>query len=854
MNSDNLTTGQRLGAGFGAILLVLASICGYAIFTLTELNAVTENLVQTDLSKARLVGTSHEQVQASFTALILLPNVPDTSAAAIRTRLNANLREIDAQIERLNAHPAAEEKELLTRLADAKARYMASCLAVLKLLDGGKKEEAAKTITSETIAAMEGFVAQLHTLGDLQHKHAQQTSAQSREGLESARWWIVMLGIFSAVLCASFAMLIGRGLRHQLGCEPRYLAWIAKRITSGNLSIEIHTLPSDQSSLLFAIKTMRDSLANLVGHARAGAYAVATSASEIANGNLDLSARTEHQASSLEETASAMEQMTATVKQNAGNASEANELALSASRAAQQGGAVVSNVIHTMDAIHDSSKKIVDIIAVINGIVFQTNILALNAAVEAAHAGEQGRGFGVVASEVRSLANRAAEAAKEIKALINDSVEKVASGTTYAAQAGATMEEVVTSIERVATVICEISQASREQTAGIEQINQAITSMDEMTQQNASLVQQASVAAEAMQDQAGTLAQVVSVFKLGDTATDATPISTSNLRPQVGRSASRALPYQETGFQPRLIRFGFGLEQNSNQGRGAEFLAKELSRRSGGKLKLKGFANASLGTDPDMQKALIAGSLEMMVGSTSTLVSLDSDFGVFDLPFIFSDEREADAVLDGSFGQKLRSRLLDHGLVALVYWENGFRNLTNATRPIAKMEDLRGVKLRVMQNPIYIEMFKNFGAEPVALAFADLFAALESGEVNGQENPLNTIQSSKFYEVQKYLSMTRHVYSPWIVMASRKWWESLSKDEQKAVLESAEAARDFERTDTRNESARALEFLKQNGMQVTVVNEKELQRMRDKVKPIIDQFASGGHAQVVTDLRAALRG
>jgi tripartite ATP-independent transporter DctP family solute receptor len=302
-------------------------------------------------------------------------------------------------------------------------------------------------------------------------------------------------------------------------------------------------------------------------------------------------------------------------------------------------------------------------------------------------------------------------------------------------------------------------------------------------------------------------------------------------------------------FSPRIIRFGYGLAEESNQGRAAKFFADDLAKRTGGKFKMKGFGNASLGSDPQMQNALIGGAQEMMVGSTATLVGIVSDFGVYDLPFVFGNEKEADAILDGAFGKSLAAKLQDKGLVGLVYWENGFRNLTNKKHPIARVEDMKGVKLRVMQNPIYIDMFKDFGANAVPLPFSELFTALETGTVDGQENPVNTIQSSKFYEVQKYLSLTKHVYSPWIVLASKKWWDKLSAAEKLAVQQSAEATRDFERTDSRAAAEKALAYLKTKGMQVTVIEDKEIARMRELSKPAIQKFANDGHGPLVKQLQ-----
>lgn len=314
-----------------------------------------------------------------------------------------------------------------------------------------------------------------------------------------------------------------------------------------------------------------------------------------------------------------------------------------------------------------------------------------------------------------------------------------------------------------------------------------------------------------------------------------------------------AATVQAADYKPRIIRFGYGLAEDSNQGRAVKFFSEDLAKRTGGKLKVRGFGNASLGSDIQMQNALIGGAQEMMVGSTATLVGIVKDFGVYDLPFLFNNEKEADAVLDGPFGQKLAAKLQEKGLVGIVYWENGFRNLTNTKRPVTKMEDLQGIKLRVMQNPVYIDMFNSMGANAVPLPFSELFTALETKTVDGQENPVNTIQSSKFYEVQKYLSLTKHVYSPWIVLVSKKWWDGLSADEKKALQETAIASRDFERKDSRAAALKAVDFLKEKGMQVSVVSDAELARMREKAKPAFDKFAAEGGADVLNELQAEIK-
>ncbi|MCE2968784.1 MAG: TRAP transporter substrate-binding protein [Burkholderiales bacterium] len=285
-------------------------------------------------------------------------------------------------------------------------------------------------------------------------------------------------------------------------------------------------------------------------------------------------------------------------------------------------------------------------------------------------------------------------------------------------------------------------------------------------------------------------------------------------------------------IKPRLIRFGYGLNEQSNQGRAVKFFAEQVEKNSGGKMKVRAVGAAALGPDVQMQQALIGGAQEMMVGSTATLVGITKEMALWDTPFLFNNAKEADAILDGPIGQKVMDKLQDKGLVGLVYWENGFRNMTNNKRPITKMEDFDGIKLRVMQNNVYLESFRKLGANAVPLPFSELFSALETRTVDGQENPYNTILSSKFFEVQKYLSVTNHVYSPWIVLVSKKWWDTLSKDEQKVLLDAARASREFERRDTREEAGRALAELKAKGMQINELSPAESARMRDKLTQV----------------------
>ncbi|MFN7856636.1 MAG: DctP family TRAP transporter solute-binding subunit, partial [Acidovorax sp.] len=573
---------------------------------------------------------------------------------------------------------------------------------------------------------------------------------------------ILVAATFVGVLCNLFAAYwVTKWIYRQIGCEPSYATWLAKKISLGNLAIDIKIDSNDQSSVLAAIAAMRDSLEDIVGHARSGAETVAHTSDGLANTTLELGDKTSNQVEMLKNTKGAVDLFSVAIEQNKESISQAHAIAREAMKAAKDGGDAVSAMADTMSAISTSSRKVSEIVSVIDGIAFQTNILALNAAVEAARAGDQGRGFAVVAAEVRRLSTRSATAAKEIAELIHNSLSQVNRGEKLANNAGSRTQEMLGTVVKVNDVVASIDAETDKQIDYLQRINMAVAELEVGLGTTTDLVGQAGRAAETMQDQAGNLAQVVCLFKL---RTDPKG-GGGNLSVERASSAPlRELPSGQShqqntsGYKSRIIRFGYGLAAPSNQGRAARFFAEDLARRTGGKLKLKEFGDATLGNDDAMQEALIHGSLEMMVGSTATLTKYVSDFSVFDLPFIFSNEEEADKVLDGELGQRLSRKLLPHGFIGLGYWENGFRNLTNSKRIIKRFEDLQGIRLRVMQNPIYIDMFSSFGATPVPLPFADLFAAMESGSVDGQENPVNTIQSCKFYEVQKHLSLTKHVY------------------------------------------------------------------------------------------------
>ncbi len=362
----------------------------------------------------------------------------------------------------------------------------------------------------------------------------------SNDNVRRVLWTVIIAGLFVVFVLGIVSFFIIRTIWQQLGGEPEYAQEIASAVASGDLTMRIDVEPGDTSSLLAALGEMQTRLQNMVSEIKTSAETIKVASAEIASGNTDLSSRTESQASSLEETSSSMETMTETVKQNADNARQANKMVETASEVAVKGGAVVSQVVTTMDDINQSSKKIVDIISVIDGIAFQTNILALNAAVEAARAGEQGRGFAVVASEVRSLAQRSAAAAKEIKTLIGDSVDKVTAGSALVDQAGQTMDEIVASVRRVSDIMSEITAASQEQSSGIQEIGSAINQMDEMTQQNAALVEEAAAAAESLEEQADLLTKALDVFKLNNLQSSGVSVNRAPAsRPAMRASAPR---------------------------------------------------------------------------------------------------------------------------------------------------------------------------------------------------------------------------------------------------------------------------------------------------------------------------
>ncbi|HET7834661.1 MAG TPA: methyl-accepting chemotaxis protein [Variovorax sp.] len=534
--------GTRLGGGFAVILALVAAIAGIGVLRLQAVGDATHEMAKRSLAKERLaagwlLGTSTNSVRTYALLNTDDPQVQDYLQKGM-SKISVTITETQKQLEEMLDSP--EEIALVADIKKKRADYIELRSMLLKLRAGGQHDEAMRIARDKLVPTLDSYDASIRAI--LAHEQAQiDKSAEAIDSLyRSGRVNLVVLAAIALALGSVLAWLLTRSIVQPI--DEALL--IADTVASGDLSQEFETdRGGDFGRLLRGMGEMEDTLTDLVGRIKTATDSIVTASGQIAVGNQDLSSRTEQQASSLEETAASMEELTSTVKQNADNARQANQLAASASEVAVKGGEVVSQVVDTMASINASSKKIVDIIGVIDGIAFQTNILALNAAVEAARAGEQGRGFAVVASEVRSLAQRSAAAAKEIKGLIDDSVGKVGAGSALVAEAGHTMEEIVGSVKRVTDIMGEITAASQEQTSGIEQINQAITQMDQVTQQNAALVEEAAAAAASLQEQAGNLSQIVGTFKLDDgPAAVAPPARTPVAAAAPSRAPSRPSP------------------------------------------------------------------------------------------------------------------------------------------------------------------------------------------------------------------------------------------------------------------------------------------------------------------------
>ena len=537
---QRLKLSTKLGLAFAAVLALTVGVGVFSILKLAQVNATAGELSSRWMPSMRAVQDIKSQIARvrtrEFQYIISTePADMDKYDKVIAADL-VELGKMQAAYAELLATP--EEKALYAGFVAMWERYMVEDVKIRAAARANDDAAAKALIRGESNKLIVALRAQVDKLVDLYGEGGVDAARHGAEVYASARVWIISLLAASVALGALGAALITRWLTRRLGGEPEYAAEIAGRIAAGELSVEVRTAPGDSGSLLLAMGSMRESLAHIVGQVRVATDTIASASDQIVAGNLDLSARTEQQASSLEETAAAMEELTTAVKHNSASARQANQLALDASGIAEKGGAVVGQVVETMGSINASARKIVDIIGVIDGIAFQTNILALNAAVEAARAGEQGRGFAVVATEVRSLAQRSAAAAKEIKTLIGDSVNQVEAGSMLVSQAGATMNEVVQSVRRVTAIMGEITVAGQEQSAGIEQVNRAIAEMDAVTQQNAALVEEATAASQSMRSQAGGLDALVSIFTL-EGAGSARPVPP---RATPRRAANQAQP------------------------------------------------------------------------------------------------------------------------------------------------------------------------------------------------------------------------------------------------------------------------------------------------------------------------
>ncbi|MES2349318.1 MAG: methyl-accepting chemotaxis protein [Pseudomonadota bacterium] len=531
----NLKIGIRLSVGFAVIIVLMTALAAIGISRIRAIDTNTDIIVHDRYAKVALAHTIENEVNRQARALrtALIANDDQVSAREL-AKISDSAPIIAAALDKLQLIIHTEKgKAALQALMAARATFTEREHHLIGLIKAKQADAGRDYLIKEVLPPQTVYLAAIEAFADTQVKGMEQFAAEASDMADNANMLMIVLAVVAALLAAAIGYLLTRSIVLPL----RRAVQVAQTVAAGDLSTHFDACATDETGqLLAALKEMNESLKNIVGQVRSGTETIATASTQIATGNHDLSARTEQQASSLEETASSMEEITATVRENGNNARHANKLAVSASDVAVKGGAVVAQVIDTMGSINESARKIVDIIGVIDGIAFQTNILALNAAVEAARAGEQGRGFAVVASEVRNLAQRSATAAKEIKTLIGASVEKVELGSQLVNQAGSTMDEIVASVKRVTDIMAEIASATQEQDSGIEQINQAISEMDTVTQQNAALVEEAAAAAESLQDQAGSLAQLVSVFKLAGDAQQA-PRAASQA---TGRPAKRA--------------------------------------------------------------------------------------------------------------------------------------------------------------------------------------------------------------------------------------------------------------------------------------------------------------------------
>jgi methyl-accepting chemotaxis protein len=514
---EKMTVGKRLAFGFAATVSLGVGIVAYAAWTMHALSADVTDLATNRMVKAEQFTELKDNLQTSARRLrniIIIDNVREDYETEHRVikELRARNEELLAGFEK--SMKRADALALVKAIQQDRTPYYAAEDRAIAHAIKNENAEASAILFKELLPLQTKIFKSVDDSRRLQQHLAEKLATDSRDTASFSVILMSGLALLMAATGAAVGGLLTRNIRLALGAEPEELSAAVAHVADGDLSQSLRVSAGDSTSVMANVARMQSSLSDVVAKVRHNSESVATASAQIASGNQDLSQRTEEQASALEQTAATMEELGTTVRNNADNAKQANQLAQGASTVAAQGGEVVGRVVSTMQDISDSSRKIGDIIGVIDGIAFQTNILALNAAVEAARAGEQGRGFAVVASEVRSLAQRSAEAAKEIKTLIGRSVEQVEQGTALVGQAGKTMGDIVGSIRRVTDIVAEITTASIEQSSGIQQVGEAVGQMDKVTQQNAALVEESAAAAESLQGQAQQLVQVVAVFKL----------------------------------------------------------------------------------------------------------------------------------------------------------------------------------------------------------------------------------------------------------------------------------------------------------------------------------------------------
>ncbi len=563
MNLRNLRIGTRLGVAFGSILGGLIITFALSIALASKNRSEMISGLSISIQKQALV---NEMKSTLFEGGIAMRNIGMQSDVA-------EMQKEDAKVKlQRKRYDDAKEKLSQLGLGEDEKKIISEIARIDKEIDKPFKdavgqalafnaEGAVKIISTVIDPLSTKSIIEMNKLVDFQESTAKQIFETTTATSSKLSSWLILILTVAAAIGVFFAWTITKSITQPLHSALE----VAETVASGDLSSQLTVTGEDEIALLLnALKSMNESLGKTIGQVRIGTETITVASKEIASGNADLSSRTESQASSLEETASSMEELTSTVKQNADNAKQANQLVISATGVAIKGGVVVGQVVDTMGSIKESSRKIVDIIGVIDGIAFQTNILALNAAVEAARAGEQGRGFAVVATEVRNLAQRSASAAREIKALISDSVDKVDQGSKLVDEAGKTMDEIVSSVQHVADIMSEITAASQEQSAGIEQVNLAITQMDEMTQQNAALVEQAAAAAESMEEQAYELGQAVSVFKLAISSNPEPKMPERKIYQQAKKQVAGSTKVREASIQSTRKSIGSSAQSKSD--------------------------------------------------------------------------------------------------------------------------------------------------------------------------------------------------------------------------------------------------------------------------------------------------